>query len=153
MSTSIDTGNQAPASRVRFGQTDLHVSRLCQGTAFRHLPRAEDPRGLQVLHHCLDRGDPQGKGPAIVLYQNADEALQRSKYRPVHHVWLMVLPVGPLIGKIEAFREVEVELDCSALPNPADGILNLDVYLGAVENAATLVNVVLQVSGIQRVPK
>ena len=56
MSTSIDTGNQAPASLVRFGQTDLHVSRLCQGTAFRHLPRADDPRGLQVLHHCLDRG-------------------------------------------------------------------------------------------------
>ena len=44
------------AQRVRFGPTDLYVSRLCQGTAFRHLPRADDPRGLEVLHHCLDRG-------------------------------------------------------------------------------------------------
>ena len=44
------------AQRVRFGPTDLYVSRLCQGTAFRHLPRADDPRGLEVLHHCLERG-------------------------------------------------------------------------------------------------
>lgn len=31
---------------VRFGQTGLMVSRLCQGTAFRHLPRSEDPRAV-----------------------------------------------------------------------------------------------------------
>ncbi len=42
---------------VRFGQTDLWVSRLCQGTAFRHLDRSElDERGVAVLHHCLDMG-------------------------------------------------------------------------------------------------
>lgn len=39
-----------------FGPTDLQVSRLCQGTAFRHLPRADSPQSLAVLHHCLDRG-------------------------------------------------------------------------------------------------
>lgn len=42
--------------RVPFGQTDLRVSRLCQGTAFRHLPRADNPESLAVLHHCLDQG-------------------------------------------------------------------------------------------------
>jgi aryl-alcohol dehydrogenase-like predicted oxidoreductase len=42
---------------VRFGNTDLWVSRLCQGTAFRHLERSElDERGVAVLHHCLDVG-------------------------------------------------------------------------------------------------
>lgn len=41
---------------VRFGNTDLYVSRLCQGTAFRHLPRADDPRGQLVLKHCLEVG-------------------------------------------------------------------------------------------------
>lgn len=46
----------SPPRLVRFGQTDLRVSRLCQGTAFRHLPRADDPRGLEVLHRCLDLG-------------------------------------------------------------------------------------------------
>lgn len=39
-----------------FGQTDLRVSRLCQGTAFRALPRAEDPRALRVLRHAIERG-------------------------------------------------------------------------------------------------
>ena len=43
-------------ARVPFGQTDLQVSRLCQGTAFRHLPRADSPEGLAVLHHCLEQG-------------------------------------------------------------------------------------------------
>ena len=45
-----------PSDRVFFGQTDLQVSRLCQGTAFRHLPRADSPEALAVLHHCLDQG-------------------------------------------------------------------------------------------------
>ena len=45
------------APQVRFGSTDLSVSRLCQGTAFRHLPRIRDePRGQQVLRHCLAQG-------------------------------------------------------------------------------------------------
>jgi aryl-alcohol dehydrogenase-like predicted oxidoreductase len=45
-----------PLPRVRFGHTDLWVSRLCQGTAFRHLPRASDPRSLEVLRYCLEAG-------------------------------------------------------------------------------------------------
>ena len=46
-----------PSHLVRFGQTDLYVSRLCQGTAFRNMPRASDnPMGLRVLQHCIDVG-------------------------------------------------------------------------------------------------
>ena len=41
---------------INFGHTDLKVTRLCQGTAFRHLPRATDPRSQQVLEHCLELG-------------------------------------------------------------------------------------------------
>lgn len=41
---------------VRFGNTDLHVSRLCQGTAFRHLPREEDDTSEHVLRYALDAG-------------------------------------------------------------------------------------------------
>lgn len=42
---------------VRFGQTDLYVSQLCQGTAFRNMPRAADnSMGLRVLQHCIDVG-------------------------------------------------------------------------------------------------
>lgn len=51
------TSAEQHAPRVRFGNTDLHVSRLCQGTAFRSFPRIRDePRGQQVLRHCLEQG-------------------------------------------------------------------------------------------------
>lgn len=41
----------------RFGKTDLYVSQLCQGTAFRHLPRTgNNPQGQRVLQHCLEKG-------------------------------------------------------------------------------------------------
>ena len=53
-----EKSNEQRASHlVRFGQTDLHVSRLCQGTAFRNMPRAADNlMGLRVLQYCVDVG-------------------------------------------------------------------------------------------------
>src|SRR5947207_627883 len=48
-------GNRA--ARVRFGRTELQVSRLCQGTAFRQIGRAPDnAEGQQILHRCFDLG-------------------------------------------------------------------------------------------------
>ncbi len=43
---------------VKLGNTDLHVSRMCQGTAFRHhLSRKEDDAdAVKLLHHCMDIG-------------------------------------------------------------------------------------------------
>ena len=51
-------GKDCPDSHlVRFGNTDLFVSRMCQGTAFRDHPRTRDnPLGLYVLRHCIDIG-------------------------------------------------------------------------------------------------
>lgn len=46
----------SPSHLVRFGQTDLYVSRLCQGTAFRNMPRTVDTMGLLVLQYCIDVG-------------------------------------------------------------------------------------------------
>ena len=43
--------------RTSFGSSDLQVTRLCQGTAFRTLARdASDERAEAVLRHCLARG-------------------------------------------------------------------------------------------------
>lgn len=40
---------------VPFGSTDLRVSRLCQGTAFRQIDRSPDaPEGQAILQRCLD---------------------------------------------------------------------------------------------------
>jgi 1-deoxyxylulose-5-phosphate synthase len=42
---------------VRFGWTDLRVSRLCQGTAFRQVTReGDDPNAQTILRRCLDLG-------------------------------------------------------------------------------------------------
>jgi aryl-alcohol dehydrogenase-like predicted oxidoreductase len=43
-------------NRLRFGQTELWVSPLCQGTAFRTLPRADGPEVRALLSHALDIG-------------------------------------------------------------------------------------------------
>ena len=45
-----------PLDRVRFGKTDLLVTRYSQGTAFRQLPRNDNPQTRRVLHRCLDVG-------------------------------------------------------------------------------------------------
>ena len=43
--------------RLRFGTTDLFVTRLCQGTAFRNMTReSANAEGESVLRHCLDAG-------------------------------------------------------------------------------------------------
>ena len=48
---------ERPSHLVRFGHTDLYVSRLCQGTAFRKVSRkADDPEGQRILRHCIDIG-------------------------------------------------------------------------------------------------
>jgi aryl-alcohol dehydrogenase-like predicted oxidoreductase len=45
-----------PLERVRFGQTELMVTRYSQGTAFRQLPRNDNPQTRRVLFRCLDVG-------------------------------------------------------------------------------------------------
>lgn len=45
-----------PPEHVRFGKTDLLVSRYCQGTAFRQHPRNDNPVARKILQRCLDVG-------------------------------------------------------------------------------------------------
>ncbi len=50
--------DESSSHLVKLGDTDLHVSRMCQGTAFRnHLSRKEDDAGaVKLLRHCMDIG-------------------------------------------------------------------------------------------------
>ena len=43
---------------VRFGPSDLYVTRYCQGTAFRskEVSRSDNPRARAILHECVDVG-------------------------------------------------------------------------------------------------
>ena len=48
---------EGDSTRVPFGWTDLRVSRLCQGTAFRQTERSPDnPLGQRILRRCLELG-------------------------------------------------------------------------------------------------
>lgn len=47
----------ASPQHVQFGKTDLCVSRLCQGTAFRNIGRhANNPPAEAVIRYCIDLG-------------------------------------------------------------------------------------------------
>ena len=48
--------SKQPSRLVRFGHTDLMVTRYCQGTAFREIPRSDNPQARRILHRCLDVG-------------------------------------------------------------------------------------------------
>jgi aryl-alcohol dehydrogenase-like predicted oxidoreductase len=64
---------------VRFGTTDLRVTRYCQGTAFRRLDRsAGDPRGQTVLRHCLDLGVNFFDSSNAYGWGGAEEALGKA---------------------------------------------------------------------------
>ena len=56
--TSTPETAEPPSHLVKLGNTDLHVSRMCQGTAFRHhLSRKEDDaEAVKLLRHCMDIG-------------------------------------------------------------------------------------------------
>ena len=46
-----------PSHLVRLGRTDLYVSRLCQGTAFRTSPaRAYNELVVHALDRCIELG-------------------------------------------------------------------------------------------------
>ena len=86
----------------------------------------------------LDGGQPQGEAPVVVLDEDAEEALEGAEQGPVDHVGPVLLAVLADVGHVEALGHVEIELDGRALPEPADGVLDLDVDLGTVEDGLAL---------------
>jgi aryl-alcohol dehydrogenase-like predicted oxidoreductase len=56
MAGGTATAAGKPLGKVRFGKTDLLVTRYSQGTAFREIPRNDNPQTRRVLHRCLDVG-------------------------------------------------------------------------------------------------
>jgi hypothetical protein len=56
---------------------------------------------------------------------------------------------GPHVAQIEPLGQGHVELDRAALPGPAQGVLDVDVDLGAVEGAVALVDLVFPAVGVR----
>src|SRR5258707_14686668 len=87
---------------------------------------------------------------AVVLDENADEALERAEHRTVEHhrrhfVRMLVDIEGP-----EAAGHVEIDLHRAALPIAADGVTQHVFELGAVESALAFVESPGPAGGLQR---
>ena len=66
------------------------------------------------------------------------------------HVGHMLLAVVSDVLEAKPPWEVEVELHCGALPHPANGVLDVNVDLRAVESSAALIDAIVQSSLFQR---
>ena len=97
----------------------------------------------------LGRRQPCREGARIVLDQHAEEALDRTHQRPMDHHGSLALAIAGDVLEIEAFGQVEVELDGRQLPRPTDGVLDVDVDLRAVERTAALLGDVLEPAAIE----
>src|SRR5262245_57283002 len=67
--------------------------------------------------------------------QHADEALQRSEYRPVQHHGGMFYAVLGDVRRTQPVRSVEIDLQRAALPIPTNGVAQDEFELGSVERA------------------
>ena len=83
---------------------------------------------------------PERELASIMLDQNAEETLQRTEQRTVDHVGAVLLAIRADIRHVEAFGQVEVELDGTGLPFTAKSVLDLQVDLRAVEGAAAFIH-------------
>ena len=79
-----------------------------------------------------------GKLAGIVLDQDADEALERAEDRAVQHHRPVPRTVLADIGGVEALGQHVVELQRAALPGAADGVLEVELELRAIEGALAL---------------
>ncbi|MBM3786322.1 MAG: aldo/keto reductase [Acidobacteria bacterium] len=120
---AVALGAQASAASsdlVRFGYTDLRVSRLCQGTAFRQLKRdGDDPGGQAVLRRCLDLGINFFDSSNAYGWGGAETALGRALAgrRDKAVICTKVSPHAapgnseqPTLSRESVFREVEGSL-------------------------------------------
>ena len=81
----------------------------------------------------------------------ADEALHRPHKHSVQHHRSAALVVRVDVLDVEALREIEVELHGGSLPRPPDRIDQLEVQLGSVKGAASLIHPVYDAPPLEHV--
>ena len=86
--------------------------------------------------------EPQREIPGVMLDEAADEALETPEEHAVDHHRALTLALLVHERDVEALGQVEVDLDRRALPLPPDRVVDLDVDLRRVEDAAALVELV-----------
>ena len=93
----------------------------------------------------LNRVQPHREGTRVMLDEHTEETFQAAQQGAVHHVWAVRLTVFADVGEIKTFRFVEIELDGGKLPFTPDGILDLEVDLGAIERSTAFIDFVIYI--------
>src|SRR5690606_3148120 len=125
--------------RVPYLGSDLVAARICLNPEACALKFVRDLDGVIVdavryREDChLHRSEPQRECTRIMFDQYSEEPFDRSKKRTMDHIRTMLLVVLARVFQFETLRQIEVQLDRSQLPDTADRILDLDVYLRAVK--------------------
>ena len=85
----------------------------------------------------LDWCQPHREGTGVMLHEYPREALDRTCLGAVNHVRLLGGVPRAHVFELEPIWQAEVELDRRALPASADGVLDVNIDLGAVEGSLT----------------
>ncbi|MNC40745.1 hypothetical protein D3C75_894740 [compost metagenome] len=137
-------------------KADLLVSQVGFGTIavffqlFGHLRGKFALLVGDVQHHRLGRRQPGREGTLVVLDEDPDETLEGTEHGTVqHHRVLAAIILTDVLGP-EADRQIEVELQGTALPDSPQAILQRELDLRAVEGALARLQLPRQAGVVQR---
>src|SRR5437762_2774409 len=71
----------------------------------------------------------------MVFQENSEKSLQASQQGPVNHKRAMSGAVGSDVAEVEPFRHIEIELNGTELPRPANGVLHDQIDLRTIKRA------------------
>ena len=88
-----------------------------------------------------------------MLDEDSDETFDGSEHHPVNHDGAVLLAVRAGVFQVKPQRQLEIQLDGTALPGSSQGILQMEVDLGTVESAISLVDDVGKSQVVQGAPQ
>src|SRR5690606_30129948 len=103
-----------------------------------------------IHDHRLGWRQPSWECAFVMLDQNSDETLERPQNRTVQHDRMLAIIVFADVFSAESDRQVEIELQGTALPDATQAVLERKLDLRTVESRLTRLQIVRQSSGIQR---
>jgi hypothetical protein len=80
--------------------------------------------------------------------QNTDKTLNAAKDHTVNHDGPVFFTVGTNVIDIKTLRHLEIKLNGTALPGPANAVFQVEINFGAVEGAVTFVYFIRAVPGV-----
>src|SRR5690554_3059662 len=137
-------------------KADLLIPQVCLDSNANFLQALFEIHGKFALgigdrhDHCLFRRQPQRHGAGIVLDQNADKAFKGTQDSTVEHNRGLALAIFIDILRTQPSRQIEIELQGTALPNAIETVAQRKLNLGTIESAFARLQRPLQPSGIQR---